>query len=88
MPGPGGCLVPGVVPGPGGVSAPGGCLVETRPDGYCCGRYASYWNAFSLRLILGRTSKAKFLKSTSTGGFIKKSMMVSKNDYNWLFLNW
>ena len=23
----------------------GGCLVETPPDGYCCGRYASYWNA-------------------------------------------
>ena len=31
---------------PGG-SAPGGCLVETPPrDGHCCGRYASYWNAF------------------------------------------
>ena len=38
--GPGGCLVPGEVHGPGG------CLVETPPDGYCCGRYASYWNAF------------------------------------------
>ena len=24
-----------------------GCLVETPPqDSYCCGRYASYWNAF------------------------------------------
>ena len=51
--GPGGCLVlwrgllPGVVPGPGG------CLVETPrpPDGYCCGRYASYWNAFLLHLL-------------------------------------
>ena len=45
-PGPGGgCLVPGgrclVLGGPG----PGG-LVETPRDGYCCGRYASYWNAF------------------------------------------
>ena len=38
--GPGGCLVPGGS-GPGG-----GCLVETPLDGYCCGRYASYWNAF------------------------------------------
>ena len=29
----------------GGVPAPRG---ETPPkaDGYCCGRYASYWNAF------------------------------------------
>ena len=24
----------------------GGCLVEPPPDGYCCGQYASYWNAF------------------------------------------
>ena len=42
-----------------GVSAPGGCVCSrgsTRgvvpggdpPDGYCCGRYASYWNAFLL----------------------------------------
>ena len=30
-----GCLVPG-----------GRCLVDTLADGYCCGRYASYWNAF------------------------------------------
>ena len=52
---PGGCLLQGV-PGPGGVCSRGvsaprgvsarGCLVETPPDGYCCGRYASYWNAF------------------------------------------
>ena len=42
-----GCLVPrgvcsgGVVLGPEGV--PDG---ETPREGYCCGRYASYWNAF------------------------------------------
>ena len=35
----GGCLVPGGL-------LSGRCLVETPPDGYCCGRYASYWNAF------------------------------------------
>ena len=28
------------------MAAAGGCLVETPPDGYCCRRYASYWNAF------------------------------------------
>ena len=37
---PGGCLIPG------GCLVPGGYLVETPWDGYCCGRYASYWNAF------------------------------------------
>ena len=40
----GGCIVPlGVVHGPGVV--PGG----DPPDGYCCRRYASYWNAFLLK---------------------------------------
>ena len=41
-------------PHPGGVSrpTPGGCIPACTeadpppPDGYCCGRYASYWNAF------------------------------------------
>ena len=46
----------GGVPGPWGVphsggSAPGGMpcgdpLPPSPGDGYCCGRYASYWNAF------------------------------------------
>ena len=35
----GGCLLQGG-------AALGGCLVETPRDGYCRGRYASYWNAF------------------------------------------
>ena len=40
-------------PHPGGVQARGGCIpacTEADPpaDGYCCGRYASYWNAFLL----------------------------------------
>ena len=29
-----------------GGSGPGGHMEETPRDGYCCGRYASYWNAF------------------------------------------
>ena len=32
----------------GGVSGPRGVCPETPPDRYCCGRYASYWNAFLL----------------------------------------
>ena len=53
----GGCLLLGGtcsrwgVPAPGGCPLPGGVcsgvgVVETPRDGYCCGRYASYWNAF------------------------------------------
>ena len=51
VPGLGGVRTRGVyswggVPGLGG-SAPRGCLVWA--DGYCCGRYTSYWNAFLFR---------------------------------------
>ena len=51
MPGPRGCLVPGGVPGPRGCLVPGGVWSRGVPggdplDGYCCGQYASYWNAF------------------------------------------
>ena len=54
----GGCLVPGGcawsrggawsrgVPGPGGVGIPACTEPPPGRDGYCCGRYASYWNAF------------------------------------------
>ena len=48
-PGGGGCLVPGV--GGGGCLVPvlggrGGGHQAPSSDGYCCRRYASYWNAF------------------------------------------
>ena len=50
------------VSGPGGVPGPGGvvsqhALTQTPPpaDGYCCGRYASYWNAFLLLFKLFNT---------------------------------
>ena len=52
--GPGGCLFPGRgrclvlvgMPGPGGTWSGGGLVSPTGRDGYCYGRYASYWNAF------------------------------------------
>ena len=45
-------LLTGGLPAPRGVSAPGGVYFGGVPggdpprDGHCCGRYASYWNAF------------------------------------------
>ena len=54
------------VPAPRGVylllggSGPGGCLVDPPSHGYCCGRYASYWNAFLFVLSLHLVT-AKFL---------------------------
>ena len=66
---PGGCLLRGVpAPGgtcSGGCLLLGGCLLPEEgcllqggvpggdPRGYCCGRYASYWNAFLLVGELG-----------------------------------
>ena len=46
----GGCLLWGV-PAPGGAYSGGYLLrgVEPPPDGYWCGRYTSYWNAFLLK---------------------------------------
>ena len=49
---PGGLLPGGGVPGLGGCLVPGGCLLETPRDGYCCGWYASYWNAFLFQMTL------------------------------------
>ena len=53
--GPGGEVWSQGGPGPGGVGVPGGDPL----DGYCCGRYASYWNTFlliiRLTLILAQT---------------------------------
>ena len=53
----GGCLVlggvwSGGVAGARGFALRGMCLVDTPRDGHCCGRYASYWNAFLLVLEL------------------------------------
>ena len=57
VPGPGGVSARRGVPGAEGICSQGGGgwssggawsggVVETPRDGYCCGRYASYWNAF------------------------------------------
>ena len=61
--GPRGCLLLGEGPAPGGggcllrgVPAPGGLVrgVWSPPGtpGYCCGQYASYWNAFLFQKYL------------------------------------
>ena len=42
----GGCLVLGGSAPGGGCLVPGGAWWRPPRDGYCCGRYASFWNAF------------------------------------------
>ena len=57
-----GCLVPGVgVSGPWGVSGPGG---GDPRGGYCCGRYASYWNAFLFIVKLKSNLLSKMISFT------------------------
>ena len=46
----GGCLVPGALVLGGAWSK--WCLVEMPLDGYCCGQYASYLNAFLFALVV------------------------------------
>ena len=41
------CLLQGRVPAPGG-----GVWRPPPRDGYCCGRYASYWNAFLFTTVV------------------------------------
>ena len=52
----GGCLIPGgkclIL---GRCLVPGG-LVGPPPDGYCCGQYVSYWNAFLSKQVFSLVS--------------------------------
>ena len=51
---PGGCLLLGGCLLQGGACSGGGVGVKTPPppaDGYCCGWYASYWNAFLFSIV-------------------------------------
>ena len=59
-----------------GGAAPGGCLVDTPPpDGYCCGRYASYWNAF---LLMNKDS-TQFVKQLRNLRYPVHSFSISRS---------
>ena len=71
----GGCLVQGG----------GGCLLRgglhpggawwISPDGYCCGRYASYWNAF---LLMNKDS-TQFVKQLRNLRYPVHSFSISRS---------
>ena len=48
------------------MSAPGGVPGGDPPDGYCCGRYASFWNAFLLVnvLVISKNVKIEFKENS------------------------
>ena len=39
-------------PAPGGAWSWGVCRTPSPRDGYCCGRYTSYWNALLIPIVL------------------------------------
>ena len=91
----GGCLVSGGCLLPGGAWSLGGCLVLggawwRPPDGYCCGWYASYWNAFLLCKILLLVRICQDLDSTElTWIFDIYSRVLCKNSlYFLLYLSY
>ena len=57
--------------------------METPPDGYCCGRYASYWNAFLCKICLNQTLKNSEKLTNSVwmeeivGGHLLTDVMLS-----------
>ena len=74
----GGCLVSGGVPGlrggclvPGGFWS-GGAWWRPPPDGYCCGRYASCWNAVLFgQFFLKTGGPSKILLCRSATGSVQ-----------------
>ena len=48
----------------GGVPGPGGAWWRPPPNGYCCRRYASYWNAFLLNTIFTARRKLMFSEAS------------------------
>ena len=75
----GGCPDPhlGGCPGPGLGCVSQQTLRQTPPsaDGYCCGRYASYWNAFSFCI----TSQSQVLSQYRVVIFNGNSSEICKN---------
>ena len=55
---PGGLVLVGF--GPRGVLVLEGCLDEAPDNGYSCGRYASYWNAFLFELLFWMLRRATY----------------------------
>ena len=50
-------------------SPPPGAAPPPPADGYCCGRYASYWNAFLFKVNLHLGNVVLFLKNTTISLF-------------------
>ena len=69
VPAPRGCLVGGVLVRGAQTPHSRGKLRGIRPspppppDGYCCGRYASYWNAFLFSLVYTTTVTRQLIKN-------------------------
>ena len=66
------------VPAPGGRGGGSGGGGDPPPaDGYCCGRYASYWNAFLLMNKINLISKVNDLGTRNTWSSIDSFSKLS-----------
>ena len=88
----GGCLVQGGACSQGGaccqgvnatgrVPAPRGCLVETPLDGYCCERYATYWNSF----LKSEQSFMRYSDSVIAKAKLRFDLVVSQCECHYAF---
>ena len=75
------------VPGPGGVCSRGvpGEEPPLPRDGYCCGRYASYWNAFLLMWVFDKFHHCEKFTGTisftlTMGVFLLHSAATGKSE--------
>ena len=63
---------------PRGVPAPRGALGGPPRDGYCCGRYASYWNAFLFKPVVKENYVMLYHKEQVREGIFKFPFRLGK----------
>ena len=83
----GGACSRGMVPAPRSGAWSGGCLVlgvpgRDPPNGYCCGRYASYWNAFLFSMRTESQASSQSCRSVDGDAWCKWSLTDTETDTN------
>ena len=79
---------------PGGCMVPGGLLRGSawwRPppqDGYCCGRYASYWNAFLCKQTLKARFHVTFMYVSTSASMFIIMLVVTQRTNSWYVDTW
>ena len=87
-----GGLVPGRGPGPYSRGKLRGIRPSPPPDGYCCGRYASYWNALLFSLVYTTTVTRQLIKNKRFCSFwclfCSWQILFKPPKIYWVWENW